>query len=338
MTETFAAKSNRPLVLAEHIRGGASALKVRSAGDVVDAGKIPVGLFGGATPIVLDAVSDWLDAQDGGPTKWPDDRLQPNYRLPWPRVWVEWRDRWAERQTTQFGVVHRGMWVSEYALNGRSMREVYRDMFGPNVPNFMPMQTPEGATHVLFVQPVSWGSSTPAVLLTPPFLVLSTELGAGVGNHLSAHPKGSSYIPLTNDKLLAEDAWNEFGVWRLFTAWLTVKNITIGEVDLDRGSRRRAERQAIADGGPPPWVKYKTLAISLPSSPQGDGSVSHGGPASPVPFHLVRGHLSDYRNGKGLFGKWRSVVWIPTHTRGFQKAGAISKSYEALTPTFANNA
>jgi hypothetical protein len=33
-------------------------------------------------------------------------------------------------------------------------------------------------------------------------------------------------------------------------------------------------------------------------------------------MHICRGHFADYRNGRGLFGKYKQVVWIPSMVRG----------------------
>jgi hypothetical protein len=133
-----------------------------------------------------------------------------------------------------------------------------------------------------------------------------------------------------NYRSARDHTYGNSAIWRLFVALLNVRNIDAADVDLQRSERRRAERQAIADNGPPPWIKYKTLCLTLPTpQPNGNGNKRSGGPASPIPFHLVRGHLADYTKGAGLFGKWRSVVWVPMHMRGFQKVGAIAKTYEA---------
>ena len=89
MNPTFAAESKRPLVLAEQLLQEG----VIYVGSPNGTRRVPYPkeAFAGCTPVVLDAVSDWWDAQ--GAEKWPDHRLEPNYRLPWPAVWAEWEGK-----------------------------------------------------------------------------------------------------------------------------------------------------------------------------------------------------------------------------------------------------
>ena len=36
-------------------------------------------------------------------------------------------------------------------------------------------------------------------------------------------------------------------------------------------------------------------------------------------MHICRGHFRDYREGKGLFGKYHKLVWTPATVRGTKK-------------------
>lgn len=44
-------------------------------------------------------------------------------------------------------------------------------------------------------------------------------------------------------------------------------------------------------------------------------------------LHICRGHFKDYRNGRGLFGKYRGVFWWDMHVRGDKSAGRVEKDY-----------
>lgn len=44
-------------------------------------------------------------------------------------------------------------------------------------------------------------------------------------------------------------------------------------------------------------------------------------------LHICRGHFADYREGRGLFGKYQGVFWIPQHLRGSVQQGITSKDY-----------
>jgi hypothetical protein len=46
-----------------------------------------------------------------------------------------------------------------------------------------------------------------------------------------------------------------------------------------------------------------------------------------VRLHKVRGHFADYRNGSGLFGKYKVLVWVEEHHSGQPEAGTVVASY-----------
>lgn len=332
MTETFAAQSRRPLVLANRLRAEQRCLRMGVEPRVVAFDR---AVFGGCTPVVLDAVSDWWDAR--GADKWPDDRLNPNYRSPWPNVWVEWEDKNESAvasiaRGSAVGPVYKGALLTEFKLlPGQTpfdfLHESWSQLGGK--PGDAPQ--PKGpdwhtAPYVGFFSLFGAFPDIDHICAFPPAIYPIHENGESAG--LAAGTTDICCLGGTGPEVVGL-VWGDFGMWKLFTALLRVRNLGVTDVMLPRAERRRAERAAIDDGGPPPWVRYKTLAITLPTKPNDRVGNATGGPASPVPFHLVRGHLADYRNGNGLFGKWKSVVWIPMHTRGFQKAGAIAKTYEA---------
>lgn len=44
-------------------------------------------------------------------------------------------------------------------------------------------------------------------------------------------------------------------------------------------------------------------------------------------LHLCRGHFMDYRDGKGLFGKYKGIYWQPPHFKGKKENGVVNKEY-----------
>jgi hypothetical protein len=48
-------------------------------------------------------------------------------------------------------------------------------------------------------------------------------------------------------------------------------------------------------------------------------------------LHICRGHFKDYRDGGGLFGRYRGLYWWDMHSRGTAARGTIRKDY-AITP------
>lgn len=82
-----------------------------------------------------------------------------------------------------------------------------------------------------------------------------------------------------------------------------------------------------------PLLKYKTIKISESTLKHYQLDTSKVPPNShSYPLHLVRGHFADYRDGKGLFGKYKDVFWIPDHVRGNAENGIVIKDYEVEAP------
>jgi hypothetical protein len=85
------------------------------------------------------------------------------------------------------------------------------------------------------------------------------------------------------------------------------------------------------------WVHYKTLSIDVgPKTLRvgARGLVDDQG--RELPLHIIRGHIADFRNGAGLFGKYKMLVWMPMHFRGKQSAGAVSRTCEAVAGSSAD--
>lgn len=53
---------------------------------------------------------------------------------------------------------------------------------------------------------------------------------------------------------------------------------------------------------------------------------------SNTPLHIVRGHFKDFRDGKGLFGKYKDVFWWDQAVRGSIDNGAVIKDYDVQAP------
>ena len=75
-----------------------------------------------------------------------------------------------------------------------------------------------------------------------------------------------------------------------------------------------AKKYAARHGGVQP-VKYRTLVIEpLKQILRHEGHSDKTGIAHAM--HICRGHFRDYREGKGLFGKYHALVWTPSIVRG----------------------
>lgn len=76
-----------------------------------------------------------------------------------------------------------------------------------------------------------------------------------------------------------------------------------------------------------PIVTYKTLKIEpVKRILREEGQVESVGYKQAL--HICRGHFKDYRDGKGLFGKYKGLYWWESQVRGDVKEGEIRKIYE----------
>lgn len=103
---------------------------------------------------------------------------------------------------------------------------------------------------------------------------------------------------------------------------LNVKNIVLREHKYDEKIQRKRQKS-----GKLPLVKVHTLEIEAPGIRKIGEKPETSGESSKKALHLVRGHLADYRDGKGLFGKYKGVFWMPPHMRGSVDNGIVKKRY-----------
>lgn len=322
--QVFAAIPRRPLLLANLLREKQEAMTLD--GQMVPA---PQRMFAGAVPVVLDGVSEWWAQQEElGPGKheweWPDSSLVANWRLPWPHVWAEYRDHFDDRGL-------RGLLMREHTLRPKhlsddlraTLRQFYADhpLFseGKDDDRFIANIDPDITACVTCLLFRSHHLQPTVPVAVGAILWLATREGR-------PSPKDSALGFGFGDDRQRVPHFGTVAIWSLFTALMGVKHLGVADIPIGRQERRAHERHR--DRLPPlPWVSYKTLAIQLPRQAVQRFGVPLARPG--VRFHLVRGHLADYSQGAGLFGRWRQVVWRSAHHRGFQHLGAISKTYSA---------
>lgn len=107
--------------------------------------------------------------------------------------------------------------------------------------------------------------------------------------------------------------------------WFALTLLNCKNVEAEKHAHDAKLQQARARRDKQPLRDFYTLNVRLPKSAQS----RTGGQATGElrPFHTVMGHLADYREGAGLFGKHKGVFWIPAHVRGNKDAGTINKNY-----------
>lgn len=88
-------------------------------------------------------------------------------------------------------------------------------------------------------------------------------------------------------------------------------------------SSTRAERRR----GENPGVRFKRLIVHSVNQRK-RYKPSDDPQHADLPLHICRGHFKDYRNGAGLFGKYKGLYWWDEHARGDEEHGVVVKDYE----------
>lgn len=126
-----------------------------------------------------------------------------------------------------------------------------------------------------------------------------------------------------SQEILMFDLWVALFAVKLMNC-RNVKLVDNAPLPLTRAERRR---------GDPERVAYKTIKV-LPIRKIYNEAESGEEPESGLmPLHICRGHFKDFRNGPGLFGKYREIFWWEQHVRGKTENGQVIKDYEVIAPT-----
>lgn len=109
----------------------------------------------------------------------------------------------------------------------------------------------------------------------------------------------------------------------LAITFLHCKNVTI--ID-EAVPKPLAKKYAARHNGMQP-VRYKTLVIEpLKAVLRTQGRSGEVGLAKAL--HICRGHFRDYREGRGLFGKYHALVWTPMTIRGTKGKDAPAREIQ----------
>jgi hypothetical protein len=125
----------------------------------------------------------------------------------------------------------------------------------------------------------------------------------------------------------AEELMKNHGGWMhpvlLAISFLHCKNVQLVE---NEAPPKLAKKYHAKTGRYP--TPYKTLVIEpLKQILRKEGGSDEVGIAKAM--HICRGHFKDYREGKGLFGKYHKLVWQPSLVRGTKhRDGALKREIE----------
>lgn len=88
-----------------------------------------------------------------------------------------------------------------------------------------------------------------------------------------------------------------------------------------KSARRRLEQHE------PIYKRYTLNIMPLRKQLRRSGHENEQGRLTNRPLSLVRGHFKDYREGRGLFGRVKELIWWDSFARGDFQDGKIDKDY-----------
>lgn len=108
------------------------------------------------------------------------------------------------------------------------------------------------------------------------------------------------------------------------TALLHCKNVSLEDrAPNEKLSKKQLKKQGI------PKLKYKVLLVS----PMDKKSARESGmmlDSNGRSLHICRGHFKDYREGNGLFGRFKGIFWWEQSLRGSIDNGVVVKQYKEM--------
>ena len=116
-------------------------------------------------------------------------------------------------------------------------------------------------------------------------------------------------------------------------AWTTVAMMNCANINTIAHKVPDAYQKSRVKSGKKPLVSYHTVRVDLGKTPRQIAAQSLpdaelGGSGTTPRRHKKRGHMKDYRGGKGLFGRYKGVwYWGPT-LAGSEEEGIVVSDYK----------
>lgn len=111
-------------------------------------------------------------------------------------------------------------------------------------------------------------------------------------------------------------------------AWTTVAMLNCANIGTVEHKAPDAFQKARVRGGKKPLVSYHTVRVDLDKTPRAIAAEALPGDGSTPRRHKKRGHMKDYRGGKGLFGRLRGVWYWGPILAGSEEEGVVISDYE----------
>ena len=111
-------------------------------------------------------------------------------------------------------------------------------------------------------------------------------------------------------------------------AWTTLAMMNCKNIMLLAHKAPEAFQKARSKSGKKPFVSYHTVHVDLDKTPRQIASPSLPGDGTTQRLHKKRGHMKDYRRGKGLFGRYKGVWFWGDTIAGSEEEGVVVSDYE----------
>ena len=112
-------------------------------------------------------------------------------------------------------------------------------------------------------------------------------------------------------------------------AWTTLSMLNCANIEIVAHKAPDAFQKSRKKSGKRPLVSYHTVRVDLDKTPRQIAAPSLPGDGGTTPrLHKKRGHMKDYRRGKGLFGRYRGVWFWGDMLAGSEEAGVVVSDYE----------
>ena len=107
----------------------------------------------------------------------------------------------------------------------------------------------------------------------------------------------------------------------LAISFMHCKNVRLEPVDPPEKLSRKHKKKHCK-----PLFRYHVLNIEpMKKILRKEGNIEKTGIRQAL--HICRGHFKDYRDGGGLFGKYKDIYWWESHVRGDINEGSVTKDY-----------
>lgn len=132
---------------------------------------------------------------------------------------------------------------------------------------------------------------------------------------------------MSHGSVITEDESVMVGAASL-VGWTTLAMMNCANITSTEHRAPEAFQKARRKSGKKPLVSYHTVKVDLGKTPRQVAAESLPGDSTTPRRHKKRGHMKDYRGGKGLFGRYRGVwYWGPT-LAGSEEEGVVVSDYE----------